>query len=98
MEPLSHGNHSGQTVTLTGATDSCAMLVQRFSGCITSGNPYDTNISEATVGSGANCALAAFTTTVADVLVGYSIAVDDNQLTSAMTKNAVSMGDLGTGT
>jgi hypothetical protein len=88
------GDHSGQTVIITGATNSCALLVQRFSGCTTSGNPYDTNISDASVAAGANCALAAFNTTVADTLVVYSIAVDDNQNTSAMTKGGAAMGNL----
>jgi hypothetical protein len=88
------GDHSGQTIIASGATDSCSLQVQRFSGCATSGNPYDTNISEATVGSGANCALAAFNTTLPNTLVCYSVAVDDNQNTSAMTKGGAAMGNL----
>jgi hypothetical protein len=88
------GNHSGQTIILTGATDSCSMVVQRFSGCITTGNPYDTNISEATVASGANCALAAFTTTVDETLVVYTVSRDDNIAATTPTKNAVAMGNL----
>jgi hypothetical protein len=91
------GDHSGQTIIATGATDSCSMLVQRFSGCATSGNPYDTNISEATVAAGANCALAAFNTTLPNTLVVYAISVDDNQNTSAMTKGGSAMGNLGIG-
>jgi hypothetical protein len=88
------GNHSGETIIITGATDSCSAEVGRYSGCITTGNPYDTNISEATVAAGANCALAAFNTTVANTLVVYAIAVDDNQATSAMTKGGSAMGNL----
>jgi hypothetical protein len=88
------GNHSGQTIILTGATDSCAMVVQRFSGCIAAGNPYDTNISEATVAAGANCALAAFSTTVADTLVCYTVSRDDNIAATTPTKGGAAMGNL----
>ena len=90
------GNHSGQTIILTGATDSCSMQVVRYSGCILTGNPYDTNISQATVGAGANMALAAFDTTVADTLVVLCNAVDDNQLSTLPTKGGVAMDNLAT--
>jgi hypothetical protein len=88
------GNHSGQTIILTGATDSCSMQVQRFSGCITTGNPYDTNISEATVAAGANCALAAFSTTVTNTLVCYAVSRDDNIAATTPTKGGAAMGNL----
>jgi hypothetical protein len=88
------GNHSGETIIATGATDSCSMLVQRFSGCATTGNPYDTNISEATVGSGANCALAAFNTTLPNTLVVYTVSRDDNIAATTPTKGGVAMGNL----
>lgn len=90
------GNHSGQTIILTGATDSCSLQVVRYSGCITTGNPYDTNISQATVAAGANMALAAFTTVVDDGLVVLCAAVDDNLLSTLPTKNAVAMNNLAT--
>jgi hypothetical protein len=88
------GNHTGETIIATGATDSCSALVQRFSGCITTGNPYDTNISEATVAAGANCALAAFTTTVAETLVVYAVSRDDNIAATTPTAGGVAMGNL----
>lgn len=90
------GNHSGQTIVLTGATDSTAMLTTRYTGCATSGNPYDTNISEATVAAGANMALAGFTTTVADTLVVLTNAVDDNILSTLPTMGGVAMNNLST--
>lgn len=90
------GNHSGQTIILTGATDSCSLQVVRYSGCVTTGNPYDTNISEATVAAGANMALAAFTTTVADGLVVLCNTVDDNITSTSPTKNGVAMNNLNT--
>jgi hypothetical protein len=90
------GNHSGETIILTGATDSCSMQVARYSGCITTGNPYDTNISEATVAAGANMALAAFNTTVTDTLVVLCNAVDDNLLSTLPTKGGVAMNNLAT--
>jgi hypothetical protein len=90
------GNHSGETIISSGNTDSCAVLVGRYSGCITTGNPYDTNISDATVAAGANMALAAFTTTVADGLVVLCNAVDDNQLSTSPTKGGAAMNNLAT--
>lgn len=91
------GNHTGQTVTVGTATDSCAALLTRVSGCVTTGTPYDTNIASATVAAGANCALAAFDTIRPDGLVLYCVEVDDNLNTSAMTMNSVAMGNLSVG-
>jgi hypothetical protein len=88
------GNHSGQTIIASGATDSCSLQVVRYSGCITTGNPYDTNISQGTVAAGANATLTAFTTTVAETLVVLSFSIDDNQTVSSPTKNAVAMNNL----
>lgn len=88
------GNHATRTVTFTGATDSISAGVTRFTGCHTSGNPYDTNISEATVAAGANCALAAFDTTVYATLVVYCVAIDDNLTSSSPTKGGSAMGNL----
>jgi hypothetical protein len=90
------GNHTGQTVTVQTATDSISALLTRVSGCITTGNPWDTNIASATVAAGANCALSSFNTVRADDLILYLIEVDDNLLTSAMTMNSVTMGNLST--
>jgi hypothetical protein len=90
------GDHATQTIILTGATDSCSLQVVRYSGCITTGNPYDTNISQATVAAGANMALAAFDTVAADGLVVLCNAVDDNQLSTSPTKGGVAMNDLAT--
>lgn len=88
------GDHTGQTIIASGATDSASLQVVRFSGCATSGNPYDTNISGGTVAAGANATLAAFTTTVADTLVVLCCSIDDNLAISAPTKNAVAMNNL----
>jgi hypothetical protein len=88
------GDHATQTIISSGNTDSCSMNVQRFSGCITTGNPYDTNISEATVASGANCALAAFNTTVANTLVVYAVSRDDNIAATTPTMGGAAMGNL----
>ena len=93
-----NANHSAQTVILGTATDSCAALVTRVSGCITTGNPYDTNIASATVAAGANCALAAFDATLRpDGLVFYLVEIDDNLNTSAMTMGGAAMGNLNVG-
>jgi hypothetical protein len=90
------GNHTGETIIATGATDSCSMQAVRYSGAITTGNPYDTNISEATVAAGANMALAAFNTTVANTLVVLCNSVDDNILSTLPTKGGVAMNNLAT--
>lgn len=88
------GNHATQTVTFTGATDSISAAVTRVTGCITTGNPYDTNISAETEGAGANLSLAAFDTTVADTLVVFSWSIDDNLSPSSVAKNGSAMGNV----
>lgn len=88
------GNHSGQTIIATGATDSCSLQVVRYSGCATSGSPLDANIAAATVAAGANATLAAFNTTVVDTLVVLSFEIDDNLAVTAPLKNAVAMNNL----
>ena len=54
------GNHR-QSVTVQTATNSICALLTRVSGCVTTGNPSNTNFASATVAAGANVALAAFT-------------------------------------
>jgi hypothetical protein len=54
------------------------------SGCVTSGSPMDTNTSAATLTAN-GLALAAFTTTVAETLIVYCGAWDDNIAASAVT-------------
>lgn len=88
------GNHSGQTVVSSTATDSTSLQVVRYSGCITTGSPLDANIAAATVAAGADATLAAFTTTVAETLVVLSFEIDDNQAVSAPLKNAVAMNNV----
>ena len=82
------GDHSGQTVTYT-STNSASALVVRISGAATIGSPIDVSTG-ATLGAVAGGALTGFTTTVADALVVYTGAVDDNQTISAPTKKAYS--------
>ena len=85
------GNHTGQTVIISGRTNSCSARVHRISGCITSGSPVDASTGT-TLGVGAGGSLTGFNTTVADTLVCLSAAVDDNLSLSAFTKNAVTDG------
>lgn len=88
------GNHATQTVAFTGATDSISAAVTLVTGAITTGNPYDTNISEETEAAGANVSLAAFDTTVANTLVFFTWSIDDNLLVSSPTKGGSAMGNL----
>ena len=91
-----NANHTGQTVILGTATDSISAAVTRVSGVITSGIPYESTFSQATVAAGANCALASFDTVLPDDLVLYLVCVDDNILSTSPTMNAVAMGNLTT--
>jgi hypothetical protein len=84
------GNHSGQTVIVGTATDSCSAGVLRITGAITSGSPLDTNTSATTLTAN-GLALSAFTTTVAETLVIYAGAWDDNIAPSSVTKGGAAM-------
>jgi hypothetical protein len=84
------GNHSGQTVIVGTATDSCSAMILPVSGCLTGASPMDTNTSATTLTAN-GLALAAFTTTVDETLVVYCGAWDDNIAPSAVTKGGVSM-------
>jgi hypothetical protein len=84
------GNHSGQTITAT-TVNSGVIHVVRVTGCTTSGSPLDANMSAATLGAVAGGALTGFNTTVADTLVCYVGAVDDNQTISSPTKGGAAM-------
>ena len=88
------GNHTGQTVVVGTATDSCSACVGRISGCLTGASPVDTNVSSANLAAN-GLTLAAFTTTVADVLVVLAVAADDNIAMSGQTKNGVAMAERG---
>jgi hypothetical protein len=84
------GNHTGQTISVS-TTNSGSVLVVTIRGAITSASPIDANKSGATLGAVAGGALTGFNTTVAETLVCYTGAVDDNQAASGPTKNAVAM-------
>jgi hypothetical protein len=84
------GNHSGQTVIVGTATDSCSAGVLRITGAITSGSPLDTNTSATTLTAN-GLALSAFTTTVAETLVIYAGAWDDNIAPSSVTMGGNAM-------
>jgi hypothetical protein len=89
------GNHSGQTVTGS-TTDSGSLLVVRISGATTVGSPIDINVSGQAVGAIAGAPCGTFNTTVADALVCYCIAADDNQTITSPTKAGVAMSNLST--
>jgi hypothetical protein len=84
------GNHTGQTVTFATATDSISAAVLPVTGCLTGASPVDTNVSSANV-TASGLGLSAFDTTVADTLVVFAGAIDDNVALSNVTKNAVAM-------
>jgi hypothetical protein len=88
------GNHSGQTVT-TSTTNSGASLVVRITGSNPGATPIDASTGT-TLGNVAGGALTGFNTGVANTLVCYCGAVDDNQAVSAPTKNGVAMSNLST--
>ena len=88
------GNHAGQTIIASGATDSVSLQVVRYSGCTTSGSPLDSNIASGTVAAGANATLAAFSTTVADTLVVLSWCIDDNLGVTSPLKGGAAMNNL----
>jgi hypothetical protein len=87
------GDHSGQTLIVSGATNSCASKLAVVRGCLTGATPVDTNISGASNAPATNT-LAAFNTTVAETLVCLTAAIDDNQAVSSPTKNGVAMNAL----
>ncbi len=87
------GNHSGQTVIVSGATNSCSAIVIQVSGALSTATPIDANVSGASVAA-ANGSLTGFNTTVVDTLVCLAAATDDNQTKSNFTKNAVAMSNL----
>jgi hypothetical protein len=58
------GNHSGQTVTGSGLTDSCAAIVTRYHGCIGSGDPLDAATIVGEQNASADETQAQITTTV----------------------------------
>lgn len=84
------GNHSGQTVIAATATDSCSLIVQPVTGCLTSGSPVDTNVSSANLTAN-GLTLAAFDTTVVDTLVMLGVAADDNIAITSPTKGGTAM-------
>lgn len=83
------GNHTGQTVTGSGMTDSTCCAISGYTGCITTGDPFDTNTNSATDSSDPDVnTLAAFNTTVADTLVFLTSAgTDDVAAMSSPTKD-----------
>lgn len=84
------GNHTGQTVTVSTAVDSCSAAIMRISGALTSGSPIDTNKSGTTIAAN-GMSLTGFNTTVADTLVVFGIAADDNITIANPTKGATAM-------
>jgi hypothetical protein len=40
------GNHSGETVTASGLTNSCAAIITVYRGCVTSGDPIEAILGE----------------------------------------------------
>lgn len=78
------GDHTGQTIIFSGATDSISVCGHLIRGAENSGSPLGANTSSNTITAN-GLDLAAFTTTRADSLIIYMAAADDNIGMSAVT-------------
>lgn len=90
------GNHSGQTVVVGTATDSCSSAVLRITGAITSGSPLDTNTSATTLTAN-GMTLTGFNTVTAEGLIVFCCAADDNISESGQAAVNVTLTEAGEG-